>query len=99
MIPRRLGLAGRQNQPLFVQSYGKPDATAEEDLKWHFVAHTSLDVFEERGEWLMSEHCTDLIEGPELSVTSLLYHLVEAANVRQNDHYAGLLQVMDDYAV
>lgn len=24
---------------------------------------------------------------------------IEAANVRQNDHYAGLLQVMDDYAV
>lgn len=23
----------------------------------------------------------------------------EASNIRQNDHYAGLLQVMDDYAV
>ncbi|CAD6574268.1 MAG: hypothetical protein CYPHOPRED_005392 [Cyphobasidiales sp. Tagirdzhanova-0007] len=48
-----------------------PRATPEEDLKWHFVAHTSLDIFEER----------------------------EATNVRQSDHYAGLLQVMDDYAV
>lgn len=24
---------------------------------------------------------------------------LEASNFRQNDHYAGLLQVMDDYAV
>lgn len=44
---------GRQNQPLFIRSYGRPNATAEEDLKWHFVAHTSLDVFEERG---VSDH-------------------------------------------
>ncbi|KAK9896298.1 Sedlin [Cystobasidium minutum MCA 4210] len=66
-----IALIGRQNQPLFIKSYGRPTATVEEDLKWHFVAHTSLDVFEER----------------------------EASNFRQNDHYAGLLQVMDDYAV
>jgi hypothetical protein len=51
---------GRQNQPLFIRSYGKPGATAEEDLKWHFVAHTSLDVFEERGEanFALSRLCT-----------------------------------------
>lgn len=41
---------GRHNQPLYVKSYFNPPLSPEKDLKWHFVAHTSLDIFEERGE-------------------------------------------------
>ena len=68
-----------------------PRATPEEDLKWHFVAHTSLDIFEERGMWQLSR-LVKLLKPLEGLCT-------EATNVRQSDHYAGLLQVMDDYAV
>jgi len=66
-----VALIGSHNQPLFVKSYFNPPLSPEKDLKWHFVAHTSLDIFEER----------------------------ELANIRQGDHYSGLLQIMDDYAV
>ena len=62
-------------------------------LKWHFVAHTSLDVFEERGT-----HVAQRVQVKEWKLTNL-GRRTEASNIRQNDHYAGLLQIMDDYAV
>jgi trafficking protein particle complex subunit 2 len=54
-LPKILSIAviGKHNQPLFVRSFDshprESQPVQEEDLKWHYVAHTSLDVFEERG--------------------------------------------------
>lgn len=35
-----------QNQPILIQTFVKSD----DDLKYHYMAHTSLDVIEERGQ-------------------------------------------------
>lgn len=87
---KQSAVTGRHNQPLYIASY-TGQSSKNDDLKWHFVAHTSLDMFEERGEghsWLR-RYATKMLK----------MNTAEASNVRQNDHYAGLLQVMDDYAV
>jgi hypothetical protein len=33
-----------QNHPILIRTFSKQD-----ELKYHYIAHTSLDVFEERG--------------------------------------------------
>eukprot|EP00842_Homolaphlyctis_polyrhiza_P000421 jgi/Hompol1/137/HPOL_003276-RA len=38
-----LAVVGKQNNPLFVKNF-----TTQPDLKYHFMAHTSCDVIEER---------------------------------------------------
>jgi hypothetical protein len=39
-----VALIGKQSQPLYVRGF-----TSSNDLKWHWIAHCSLDYFEERG--------------------------------------------------
>jgi hypothetical protein len=34
---------GKQNNPLYIQTFGQ-----EDELKFHFIVHTSLDVVEEK---------------------------------------------------
>ncbi len=34
---------GKQNNPIFIQTYNQ-----EDELKFHFVVHTSLDIVEEK---------------------------------------------------
>jgi hypothetical protein len=54
-----IAIIGKQNQPLYIRGFDDEQQRKEQqqqtqkdvvDLKWHYVAHTSLDVFEERGE-------------------------------------------------
>lgn len=35
-----------QNHPILIRTFGKQDENA---IKYHYIAHTSLDVVEERG--------------------------------------------------
>jgi hypothetical protein len=89
-----ISVIGKHNQPLFVRSFDsrrRGSHAEEEDLKWHYVAHTSLDVFEERGNikraYLLKYASKLNMEGTEAQATKVL------------DSYYGLLYTMDDYAV
>jgi len=42
-----IAVIGRHNQPLFVQGYTESERK-DPDLKWHYAAHMSLDMFDER---------------------------------------------------
>ena len=35
-----------QNHPILIRTFSKPDENA---IKYHYIAHTSLDIIEERG--------------------------------------------------
>ncbi|KAI9321534.1 Sedlin [Dichotomocladium elegans] len=39
-----IALIGKQNNPLFIKNF----STSHPDLKYHYIAHTSIDVIEER---------------------------------------------------
>jgi len=48
MPPQRLNAVAfisPQNHPILIRTFKKQD-----ELKYHYIAHTSLDVIEERGE-------------------------------------------------
>lgn len=81
-----LSLIGPHGQPLFLRNFAR---TVGDDLKWHYAAHTSLDVFDERGEsdpTRFRAHHADI-------------HEKEALTGRAVDAYFGLLLTMGDYAV
>ncbi|MBW0461577.1 hypothetical protein O181_001292 [Austropuccinia psidii MF-1] len=42
-----LGIIGKHGQPLYLRNFSSHSG-GEADLKWHYAAHTSLDVFDER---------------------------------------------------
>ncbi|KAI9483105.1 MAG: trafficking protein particle complex 2-like protein [Benjaminiella poitrasii] len=39
-----IAIIGKQNNPLFIKNF----STSHPDLKYHYIAHTSIDVIEER---------------------------------------------------
>lgn len=41
-------VVGKHGQPLYLRNFTAAQG-GEADLKWHYAAHTSLDVFDERG--------------------------------------------------
>jgi len=41
-----------QNHPVLIRTFQKQD-----ELKYHYIAHTSLDVIEERGESVCTSCC------------------------------------------
>lgn len=42
--PACVAVVGRHNNPLYIQAFG----VVEDELRFHFIVHTSLDVVEER---------------------------------------------------
>jgi len=38
-----------QNHPILIRTFGKERET-NKDIRYHYIAHTSLDVFEERSQ-------------------------------------------------
>lgn len=42
-----------QNHPILIRTFTKEDVA----IKYHYIAHTSLDVVEERSEWFLK--CED----------------------------------------
>lgn len=42
-----LAIIGKQAQPLYLRNLTSPSG-GQADLKWHYAAHVSLDVFDER---------------------------------------------------
>ncbi|GAA5965133.1 hypothetical protein JCM21900_003661 [Sporobolomyces salmonicolor] len=42
-----IAVLGKQGNPLFLQSFSSRRG-GQEDLKWHYAAHTALDFFDER---------------------------------------------------
>lgn len=72
-----------QNHPILIRTFSKQDENA---IKYHYIAHTSLDVIEERGQ--SQQH--SLV--PESSSTVI-------ASAKSIDCYLGLLYSMEDVAV
>jgi hypothetical protein len=50
-----IAVLGKQGNPLFLRSYSSRRG-GENDLKWHYAAHTALDFFDERGELSSLSH-------------------------------------------
>lgn len=44
-----LAIVGKKGQPLYIRNFTSSSG-GEADLKWHYAAHVSLDIFDERGE-------------------------------------------------
>ncbi|KAG9317661.1 Sedlin, N-terminal conserved region-domain-containing protein [Chiua virens] len=70
-----------QNHPILVRTFQKG-----QELKYHYVAHTSLDVIEERSQPI----------SPSRIVTRLAS--TGSSTAKPIDGYLGLLYVMDDVA-
>lgn len=43
-----IALISSTNSPLYVRSFGPSDKRGEADLRYHFIAHSALDLVEER---------------------------------------------------
>jgi trafficking protein particle complex subunit 2 len=73
------------NHPILIRTFAKQD---EQAIKYHYIAHTSLDVIEERGQ---SPHLLQVI----------LINGDSAVNStsKATDCYLGLLYAMEDVAV
>lgn len=73
------------NHPIFIRTFTKQD---EHAIKYHYIAHTSLDVIEERGQLSRLPFCR-------------LMHRCIAVNssTKATDCYLGLLYTMEDVAV
>jgi len=77
-----------QNHPILIRSFNKQDA-----IKYHYIAHTSLDVIEERGLPFYSlNRCS-------LGGTNLRSFQIVLAAGKACDCYLGLLFSMEDVAV
>lgn len=74
------------NHPILIRTFEKGD-----ELKYHYVAHTSLDVIEERSQ------CPHRLLFIPYSQEYLLPTLVNGPT-KSNDCYLGLLYAMDDIA-
>ena len=77
-----------QNYPILIRTFGQ-ERENNRDVKYHYIAHTSLDVFEERSQY------------PSFSaesVPTILFPQV-TANPKNTESYLGLLYTMDDVAV
>lgn len=44
-----IAVLGKQGNPLFLKSFSSRRG-GQNDLKWHYAAHTALDFFDERGK-------------------------------------------------
>jgi hypothetical protein len=88
-----------KNNPLYIKNF----STSHPDLKYHYIAHTSCDVIEERGLNLRTNLC-----GEELFVFKICSNLslfrtyvfsVGATGSEAADTYLGLLYAMEDLDV
>jgi trafficking protein particle complex subunit 2 len=73
------------NHPILIRTFAKQD---EHAIKYHYIAHTSLDVIEERGQ----------LPYPRLYLLMNRYIAVNSSS-RATDCYLGLLYAMEDVAV
>lgn len=70
--------------PVLVRTY---TASKDAELKYHYVAHTSLDVIDERGKRAQTQG------------SSAIKRLFLVASIKSGDCYLGLLHTMEDLAV
>ena len=83
-----IAVIGKTGNPLFLKAYANRTG-GEADLKWHYAAHTSLDFFEERGQFRRSNaFCIFLTPGS-----------ADLPAAKTTETYLGLLYAMEDYAV
>ena len=75
-----------QNYPILIKTFVKH----EDPVKYHYIAHTSLDIIEERGSWLHS------VLGTVRSANS---RRIVTAGGKACECYLGLLFAMEDVAV
>ena len=76
-----------QNYPILIRTFVKQ----EDPVKYHYIAHTSLDIIEERGSCLLFLFCIQKrITDPSRIVT---------AGGKACECYLGLLFAMEDIAV
>lgn len=75
-----------QNHPLLIRSFS---SSKKNDLKYHYIAHTSLDVIEERSECDWHPHTSNALINMGLAGPS----------TKTNECYLGLLYAMEDVAV
>lgn len=75
-----------QNHPLLIRSFS---SSKKNDLKYHYIAHTSLDVIEERSECNWHPHYSNALINKGLAGPS----------TKTNECYLGLLYAMEDVAV
>lgn len=94
-------ISSQNNNPILIRTFSKQGQTGTvrkipcptlnfgpDELKYHYIAHTSLDVIDERGAI------------DELSVTLLFTLTFTAnANAKSTECYLGLLYAMEDVAV
>ncbi|KAL0949933.1 hypothetical protein HGRIS_009960 [Hohenbuehelia grisea] len=74
-----------QNQPILIRTFGKQS----HPIKYHYIAHTSLDVIEERGEF----------HRPIQSFSTCNVDPIVQAAGKTAECYLGLLYTMEDVAV
>jgi hypothetical protein len=72
------------NHPIFIRTFAKQD---EHAIKYHYIAHTSLDVIEERGRL------------PHALLRHLTKRSITVNSAKATDCYLGLLYAMEDVAV
>jgi hypothetical protein len=72
-----------QNHPIFIRTFNNE----RDELKYHYIAHTSLDVIEERGTVFAGSH------------PRRLKVFVVTAGGKSAQCYLGLLYAMEDVAV
>lgn len=72
-----------QNHPILIRTFAK------DELKYHYIAHTSLDVIEERGD-------SCVVFGVDSRCTN---GFVANSGNKSTECYLGLLYAMEDVAV
>jgi len=88
MTPLRLNAVAfisPQNHPILIRTFVKQ----QDELKYHYIAHTSLDVIEERGATL-GDKTFKLAPDQQTAVSS---------GAKSTQCYLGLLYTMEDVAV
>lgn len=73
-----------QNNPLYLKPVTNPD----DPLKFHYIAHTALDIVEEKG-----------LSGFSVLLMAGTVATKKAASAAQPDMYLGLLYPMEEYKV
>lgn len=75
------------NHPILIRTFAKQD---EHAIKFHYIAHTSLDVIEERGRYTFSA---------SPSASDKLVYIAVNSSSKTTDCYLGLLYAMEGVAV
>jgi len=82
MSLQSIAIVGKENNPILIRNY-----TKDQDIRWHYVAHASLDIIEEKCKQMWHRSYT----------LTQAFSLVTSG--REKDLYIGLLYSLEDLAV